>query len=580
MRVQEVAAQLGPQRLNLRLSYTQLSALADYPQQVSRTEVGAALAVGITENWSADLQEIRDFSNDVNILSGVGVTYRDECLSVTGSVGQSGIQIGDVKPGVSVLLTFVFKNLGEFGLTSPRSRNSRRHGTKPRRCARQMPCTQGKHGNRIVWKNVAIGLVSSLVAAAPAWAQGQAPRAHRPAAKRAGTRCRRRRKEVRIAAVVNDGVITTGDLNSRTSCCCARRAFKTRRKTAQRLAPRVLRTLIDEKLEVQEAKRLNISIDQDETRLRRWRGSKSRTICRRADSTNSSQNLGIPKSAAGRSAHRVADLEQAGRSAAGAGGQRLRRGGQRRAQGGEGERRHAAEQRGRDFPRDRQSDPGRRGAAVSPTSSSSSFIPAATSPPSRSNSRNRRRRPTAARWAGSPPAQISPDLAKAIDALKPGEVSPPVRAGGGYYILGLIDRRLPGQGNPNERSRVRGRGRRADSAQRAAGIPSAPGAGVAGDYSRAGRAVPPSPRRRTRSGCRSSREAPDIKVGTLSPGVRRIALDLQVGASQQAVSGARRRRSGDAVRTQGRGPAQGADLRRGALCHRARSISTCWRGAI
>lgn len=118
MRVQEVAAQLGPQRLNLRLSYTQLSALADYPEQVSRTEVGVGLQVGITENWSADLQEIRDFTNDANILSGVGVTYRDECLSVTGSVGQSGIQIGDVKPGVSVLLTFVFKNLGEFGLTA------------------------------------------------------------------------------------------------------------------------------------------------------------------------------------------------------------------------------------------------------------------------------------------------------------------------------------------------------------------------------------------------------------------------------------------------------------------------------
>ena len=116
MRVQEVAAQIGPPRLNLRLSYTQLSALADYPEQVSRDEVGATLSLGLTEYWSADLQEIRDFSNAVNILSGVGVTYRDECLSFTASVGQSGIQIADVKPGVSVLFTFVFKNLGEFGL--------------------------------------------------------------------------------------------------------------------------------------------------------------------------------------------------------------------------------------------------------------------------------------------------------------------------------------------------------------------------------------------------------------------------------------------------------------------------------
>jgi len=116
MRAQQIAAQLGPQRLNLLLSYTQLSPLADYPLQVSRSEVGATLTIGINQYWSADLQEVRDFSNSVNILSGIGVTYRDECLAWTASVGQSGIQIGDVKPGVSVLFTFVFKNLGEFGL--------------------------------------------------------------------------------------------------------------------------------------------------------------------------------------------------------------------------------------------------------------------------------------------------------------------------------------------------------------------------------------------------------------------------------------------------------------------------------
>jgi LPS-assembly protein len=116
-RVQEIAAQLGPPKLNLRLSYTQLSALADYPEQVGRSEVGVALAYAINDHWSTDLQEIYDFSNKANILSGIGVTYRDECLSVTTSVGQSGIEIGDVKPGVSVLLTFVFKNLGEYGLS-------------------------------------------------------------------------------------------------------------------------------------------------------------------------------------------------------------------------------------------------------------------------------------------------------------------------------------------------------------------------------------------------------------------------------------------------------------------------------
>lgn len=116
MRVQEIAAQLGPPRLNLRLSYTQLAPLASFPEQVERKEAGITLAFAINEYWSADIQEIRDFSNKVDILSGAGVTYRDECLSFTTSVGRTGIQIGDVKPGISVLFTFVFKNLGEFGL--------------------------------------------------------------------------------------------------------------------------------------------------------------------------------------------------------------------------------------------------------------------------------------------------------------------------------------------------------------------------------------------------------------------------------------------------------------------------------
>jgi LPS-assembly protein len=115
-RTQEVAAELGPQRLKLRLNYTELAAAADYPYLVARREVGAALAVGLSSHWSADFQELRDVNNNANLLSSAGVTYRDECLSATASVGQSGIQIGYVKPGVTVLFTVVFKNLGEFGL--------------------------------------------------------------------------------------------------------------------------------------------------------------------------------------------------------------------------------------------------------------------------------------------------------------------------------------------------------------------------------------------------------------------------------------------------------------------------------
>jgi peptidyl-prolyl cis-trans isomerase SurA len=39
------------------------------------------------------------------------------------------------------------------------------------------------------------------------------------------------------------------------------------------------------------------------------------------------------------------------------------------------------------------------------------------------------------------PDQLAPDLAAAVAALKPGELSPPIRSGGGYYLLLVLDRR-------------------------------------------------------------------------------------------------------------------------------------------
>ena len=49
------------------------------------------------------------------INSGISLTYRDECLAFTGTVGQSGIQFGDVKPGITVLFSIVLKNIGQIG---------------------------------------------------------------------------------------------------------------------------------------------------------------------------------------------------------------------------------------------------------------------------------------------------------------------------------------------------------------------------------------------------------------------------------------------------------------------------------
>lgn len=63
-----------------------------------------------------------------------------------------------------------------------------------------------------------------------------------------------------IAAVVNDNVISNYDLNARLSLIMAGSRTPDTQENRQRLAPEVLRRMIDETLKMQEAKRLNIKV--------------------------------------------------------------------------------------------------------------------------------------------------------------------------------------------------------------------------------------------------------------------------------------------------------------------------------
>ncbi len=65
---------------------------------------------------------------------------------------------------------------------------------------------------------------------------------------------------LRIAAVVNDEVISVYDLESRLSLVMASSQIKDDPRARKRLAPRILRNLIDERLKLQEANRLNIRV--------------------------------------------------------------------------------------------------------------------------------------------------------------------------------------------------------------------------------------------------------------------------------------------------------------------------------
>ena len=68
----------------------------------------------------------------------------------------------------------------------------------------------------------------------------------------------------RIAAVVNDDVVTSQDLLDRLALAVATSGLPNDQETRQRLAPQVLRGFIDEKLQIQEARRLGLDVTEAE----------------------------------------------------------------------------------------------------------------------------------------------------------------------------------------------------------------------------------------------------------------------------------------------------------------------------
>ena len=71
---------------------------------------------------------------------------------------------------------------------------------------------------------------------------------------------------VNIAAIVNDDVISMFDLQGRTRLVLMTTGLQDGLETRRRLVPQILRTLIDERLQIQEAKRLTITVTPEEVK--------------------------------------------------------------------------------------------------------------------------------------------------------------------------------------------------------------------------------------------------------------------------------------------------------------------------
>jgi len=96
-----------------------------------RQQLAVNVSSKLTRYWSLAGSETVNLTNSSNLINGVATPqsnstslyatlaaiYQDECMAFISSVTQSGIRSGDVTPGVSVMFSVVFKNLGEIGGT-------------------------------------------------------------------------------------------------------------------------------------------------------------------------------------------------------------------------------------------------------------------------------------------------------------------------------------------------------------------------------------------------------------------------------------------------------------------------------
>lgn len=139
-RTQEVGASGGPASLRLGVNFLLLP-----PQKPSdlvtniangqnilygkREQLTLNATARLTRYWSLIGSETVNLTNSTNLINGISQpqsnntslyatlagVYQDECMAFIGSVTQSGIRNGDVTPGISVMFSIVFRNLGEIG---------------------------------------------------------------------------------------------------------------------------------------------------------------------------------------------------------------------------------------------------------------------------------------------------------------------------------------------------------------------------------------------------------------------------------------------------------------------------------
>ena len=279
-----------------------------------------------------------------------------------------------------------------------------------------------------------IALVGTATAALPATRQrpAAAPAQSAPPAQKPGG-------ELRIVAVVNDDVISDYDLAQRMRMFIVSSNLADTPEVRQKIAGQVLRGLIDEKLQLQEAKKQNVTASEDEIHK----------ALEQIEKQNNMQAGALDQFLKARGVDKSAIVAQVTASLLWA--KLVRRQATQNTEISEEEvedmlkrmKQHAKEPQSHvaeiflaiDNPSQEeevhqlalklteQMKQGARFSAIARQFSQSATAAAGGD----------------LGWVG--PDQLAPELSKAIAGLKAGELTPPIRTGAGYYLLLVLDRR-------------------------------------------------------------------------------------------------------------------------------------------
>lgn len=253
----------------------------------------------------------------------------------------------------------------------------------------------------------------------------------------------------RIAAVVNDQVISVDDLAARLRLVMTSSNIPDTQENEQKLAHRVLRNLIDEKLEMQEAKRLNVTVSEKEVnqafaRLevqnKMPKGGLDVFLKEHGVDRNTLVDQVTAALAWNKVVHQsLSQLAQISEEEVDTVMARLRE------TAGESKSRIAEIFLAVDNPKqdqevhgfaDRLEDQLRQGASFPQLARQ--FSQSATAA-------------VGGDLGWVVPSQLSPEIGAAVQHLEAGQISPPIRGAGGYYIVLVIEKQAAGSGVDDER---------------------------------------------------------------------------------------------------------------------------------